>query len=110
MAEKMGLNEGTRSYISHAPIEGLQAMSLPSLNISEHLHGEFGYIQLFVQTRNQLDQEFPKLKAHLGMSGALWVSWPKKRQLGTDLTLPVVIELGYSHGLVESRVVSIDST
>jgi len=40
----------------------------------------------------------------------LWVSWPKARKLGTDLSLPTVIKLGYSNGLVESTCLSVDDT
>ena len=40
----------------------------------------------------------------------LWVSWPKNKKLGTDLTLTKVIELGYDHGLVESKTISVDQT
>ena len=40
----------------------------------------------------------------------LWVSWPKGKQLGTDLALPHVIRIGYSHGLVESSCLSVDAT
>jgi hypothetical protein len=40
----------------------------------------------------------------------LWISWPKNRQLGTDLTLPTVIQIGYGHGLVESKCLSVNST
>jgi len=36
------------------------------------------------------------------------VSWPKGRRLGTDLSLAKVIEIGYSHGLVESTSLRID--
>ncbi len=38
------------------------------------------------------------------------MSWPKGRKLGTDLTLPHVIRIGYSHGLVESTTLSVDGT
>lgn len=40
----------------------------------------------------------------------LWVSWPKNMKLGTDLTLPKVIEIGYGYGLVESKCLSVDAT
>src|SRR3712207_8705935 len=39
-----------------------------------------------------------------------WVSWPKNKKLGTDLALPKVIEIGYNHGLVESKTLSVDAT
>jgi hypothetical protein len=40
----------------------------------------------------------------------LWVSWPKNKKLGTDLALPKVIEIGYNHGFVESKTLSVDAT
>lgn len=108
VAEKMGIRANTRSYFANAPVDVLEYMDLPSLDISQALQGEFGYLHVFMKTMHELDYQFPKLKAHLSAQGTLWVSWPKNRQLGTDLTLPVVIKLGYSHGLIESTVLSID--
>ena len=40
----------------------------------------------------------------------VWVSWPKRRQLDTDRTLQRVIRIGYDHGLVESKTISVDTT
>ncbi len=57
-----------------------------------------------------MDEVFPQLKAHLGATGMLWVSWPKGGKLGTDLSLPHVIRIGYSHGLVESTTLNVDGT
>ena len=57
-----------------------------------------------------MNELFPRLKSHLKPSGMLWVSWPKGKQLGTDLSLPSVIRIGYSHGLVESTCLSVDAT
>lgn len=108
VAEKMGVREGTRSYFANAPATAIAAMDLPKLNIRDTLLGEFGYLHLFVVTQAQMDNEFPMLKRHLEDRGMLWLSWPKARQLGTDLTLPVVIRIGYSHGLVESTTLRID--
>ena len=55
-----------------------------------------------------MERTFPKLKRHLQKGGMLWVSWPKGRAMGTDLTLPEVIRIGYDHGLVESTALRID--
>lgn len=57
-----------------------------------------------------MDEVFPRLKSHLKPTRMLWVSWPKGKQLGTDLSLPSVIRIGYSHGLVESTCLSVDAT
>ncbi len=91
-------------------MSALNAIALPSLDVSARLHGDFGYIHIFALTQAALDDKFPKLKAHLCATGMLWVSWPKGKILATDLTLPTIIKIGYSHGLVESTALSVDST
>jgi len=110
VAQKMGIKEGTRSFFANAPESALKAIELPSLEVSGTLRGTFGYIHLFEVSQAVMDEAFPKLKTHLRAGGMLWVSWPKGRQLGTDLTLPDVIRIGYSHGLVESTTLSLDET
>lgn len=107
VSEKMGVKAGSRAYLLNAPPGSID---LPALALSAALDGEFAYIHLFVRTRAEMDGTFPRLKAHLAPGGMLWVSWPKGRKLGSDLTLPKVIEIGYNHGLVESTCLSIDAT
>jgi hypothetical protein len=110
VAEKMGIEGGARAYFVGAPDSALRAIELPDLDVARALRGTFDYIHLFSITRAEMDETFPKLKAHLGASGMLWLSWPKARKLGTDLSLPVVIEIGYRHGLVESTCLRVDET
>ena len=110
VSKKMGIKEGTRAILVNAPEAAQGAIDPPSLDIASELAGEFDYIHLFARTRAELDDVFPKLKAHLKPTGMLWVSWPKNKKLGTDLALPKVIEIGYNHGLVESQTLSVDAT
>lgn len=110
VAQKMGIKSGIRAHIVAAPSSIGRAMELPPLAISTALDGQFEYLHLFTTTEADMDARFPVLKGHLASSGSLWVSWPKARKLGTDLTLPTVIRIGYSHGLVESTCLSVDDT
>ncbi|MEW6732248.1 MAG: hypothetical protein AB1489_13045 [Acidobacteriota bacterium] len=110
VAKKLGIKEGIRAIFINAPAEAIAAIDPPSLDIASELSGSFDYIHLFVKSLRELDNNFPKLKAHLKPTGTLWISWPKNRQLGTDLTLTKIINIGYSHGLVESKCVGIDLT
>lgn len=110
VSEKMGIKAGARAHFVNVPEPALQAMQLPHLDVIDTLDGDFDYIHLFAAGQAELDDRFPKLKSHLRGTGMLWVSWPKGRQLGTDLTLPHVIRIGYSHGLVESTTLSVDVT
>lgn len=110
VSQKMGVKEGMRAFFLHAPKSALEAINLPSLEVDAVLQGEFDYIHFFTKTRAEMDASFPKLKRHLNPTGMLWLSWPKGKKLGTDLALPAVISVGYSHGLVESTCLSVDVT
>lgn len=110
VAEKMGIKEDSRAIFVNAPVEAIEAINLPSLNIASRLTGYFDYIHLFVRSESELRKKFPKLKTHLKPEGKLWVSWAKNGQLETDLSLTKIIEIGYGFGLVESTSLSVDST
>ncbi len=110
IAKKLGIKEGARSILVNAPDGALDTIDPPDIDLAVGLSGEFDYIHLFVRTRAEFNQAFPRLKPHLKPAGALWVSWPKNGQLHTDLSLTTVIELGYDYGLVESKTISIDPT
>lgn len=110
VSKKLGIREGVRAFLVHAPAEAVDAIQLPPLKLATKLTGKFDYIHFFAKSQEEFNDIFPKLKTHLKPTGMLWVSWPKNRKLGTDLTLPKVINLGYKHGLVESKTISIDTT
>jgi hypothetical protein len=110
IARKLRLVEGQRAHLVDVPPDVWRAIEAPPLELVDDLAGEFDHLHLFCTSRAAMDTRFPKLRPHLRPSGSLWVSWPKARQLGTDLTLPTVIEIGYRHGLVESTCLSIDAT
>ena len=109
-SRKMGIKEGARAFLVNAPAEAVEAIDPSELDLATKLTGKFDYIHLFTKSHEDFNERFPRLKAHLKPTGMLWVSWPKNRKLGTDLTLTKVIELGYNHGLVESKTISIDAT
>lgn len=110
VAQKMGIRPGWRSHAIGAPDGVLDTLGLPPLDLAPTLEGMFDYIHLFVLTQAEMISTFPIAKAHLAPGGKLWLSWPKGRRLGSDLTLPTVIEIGYDAGLVESTCLRIDDT
>lgn len=109
VSEKMGIKPGSRAILINAPAEILQAIELPDLEFGTKLEGDFDYIHLFANSQAVLHEQLPKAKDCLKQTGALWVSWPKGNQKGTDLTLAKVIEKGYAKGLVESKCLSVDA-
>ena len=110
VSHKMGVKAGMRAFFVKAPQSALKAINLPGLELGPNLQGEFDYLHFFTTTLDELDAIFPKLKRHLKPRGMLWVSWPKGRQLNTDLVLDRVINIAYRHGLVESICLSVDAT
>jgi hypothetical protein len=65
---------------------------------------------VFSKTQDELHQHFVKLRKHLRPTGMLWVSWPKGKQMKSDLDIKSVIRIGYDNGLVESKAISLDET
>ena len=110
VAQKMGIKPGSRAHLVAAPSPAVLALQLPTLVISPELDGQFDYLHLFTTSQICVEDSFPILKGHLTAAGMLWVSWPKAKKLGTDLSLPTVIRIGYSHGMVESTCLSVDDT
>ncbi len=110
IAKKLGLKEGIRAFFVNAPTEAIEAIDPPPLDCATELTGDFDYIHFFAKSQEEFNESFPKLKAHLKTAGMLWVSWPKNRKLETDLSLPIIINLGYNFGLVESKTISINAT
>jgi hypothetical protein len=110
LLKKIGVKQGRRSIFIDAPPEAIEAIGLPDDDVAHKLAGSFDYIHFFVKGQGELNAAFRKLKSHLRKGGMLWVSWPKGGALGTDLTLKKIIEIGYSHGLVESKTISVTPT
>jgi hypothetical protein len=108
VAQKMGIKQNCMGIFIHAPAEAIVDIHLPEISVKRKLTGNFDYIHLFVKTQSEQKEIFPKLKEHLEIDGMLWVSWPKNNQLETDLSLPQVIKIGYSFGLVESTCLSVN--
>ena len=65
VSDKMGLKRGARAYFANAPESALNAIKLPTLVVKTTLHGKFDYIHFFTVTQTEIDELFPKLKAHL---------------------------------------------
>jgi hypothetical protein len=110
ISSKMGVKEGMKSIMIKAPADAVRSIRHRKLKMASALRGSFDYIHFFTITQKELDRRFPALKKHLKPSGMLWISWPKAKQQQTDLTLTKIIKIGYDHGLVESKTLSIDST
>jgi hypothetical protein len=110
LSSKLGLKEESRAYLVDVPREVAVELSASGARFSKSLTGSFTFIHAFFVSAVKLDTKFPQLMLHLAKGGALWISWPKAGQLESDLSLRKIIEIGYRHGLVESKTIGVDST
>ena len=110
VAQKMGIKEHALTYFVNAPQEVVEALQLPDVEVVKTSKGDLDYIHLFVKQQSEQEANFPALKKLLKLDGMLWVSWPKAGKLNTDLSLPKVIKIGYTFGLVESTCLSVNET
>lgn len=73
-------------------------------NITSDLMGRCEFVHYFTSDQTELQQMFPKLKAHVPQGGALWISWPKKAsQLFKGLNENMVRNIGLRGGLIEVK-------
>ena len=73
--------------------------------------GNLHYVHYFCVHRQALAAALPGLKTRLRPSGMLWVSWPKKSSgAASDVNENVVRHLALQQGLVDVKVVAMDST
>lgn len=108
VAEKIGARKGARVIFSGAPAAIVELIDSPHFDRRSRLTGKFHYIHLFVKTPAQFQQKFQQLKKYLDNPGMLWVSWQKSRTDATGLNIKRIIKMGYDHGLVESKTISIN--
>lgn len=106
VTQKLGIKPQSHGIVLGAPASLAETLGLPAG--STRLAGRFDYIHFFVRDAATLDGKFDDLKRHLGEGGMLWISWPKGGR-DTDLDLKRIIAIGYRHGLVESKTISLDA-
>ena len=116
LASKMGIKAGQRMAILQAP-PGYAATLGPlpeQVVLFDKLEEALAFIHFFTASRQELVEQFPRLKAALAPNGMLWISWPKRTaksaavKIPTDLDENRVREIGLDNGLVDIKVAAID--
>lgn len=114
LVDKLGLKPGMRAAILNAP-EGYAGTleRLPEgLVLKTECSEPCDFIQFFADSTALLEAEFPRLKAALASSGALWISWRKgtsNTAVDPSLNEHAVREIGLRNGLVDVKVIAIDA-
>ena len=80
LVKKLGIKPGFKVYFANPP-DNLQTLlgELPeNVTLLNKPKGPVDFIQLFTKSKDELQTQFPILKAGLAQNGLLWISWPKK--------------------------------
>lgn len=115
LPQKLGIRPGHRVLLHAAP-DGFDRLLEPladDVRIQPNLRspGPFDVVVGFVLSPRRLAVDLPKLKQRLGVSGGLWICWPKKTSgVPTELTESAVRDAGLASGLVDNKVCAIDET
>ena len=66
------------------------------------------FAMIFVKSRAEMTEQFPRFARRLAPAGMLWVSWPKKTSgVATDLNENDVRRIGLVAGLVDVKVCAV---
>jgi hypothetical protein len=110
LPQKLGIKEGARVALVGAP-EGFEAELDPlpdGVHVARRLGRDLDVILLFVTERDELERRFLDVARRLQPAGGLWVAWPKKSsKVPTDLTEPIVMEVGLARGMVDNKVCAV---
>jgi hypothetical protein len=112
LREKIAVPLDGTAVVLHAPAGYAEStLGLPrGATVKTRLPVEASWVQIFATTRGALESDLARAASALADSGALWVSWPKKTSgVETDITEHVVRELAFPLGLVDVKVVAVDS-
>ncbi|MFN8379308.1 MAG: DUF3052 domain-containing protein [Anaerolineae bacterium] len=111
LADKLGLRPGMEIAILNAPddIDSLLGAIRDTLTIHQALPSfRLEWLQVFAETAESLDEEFPRLVAALQPNGQLWISWRKGQKSLGSLNENLVRDSGLTNGVVDVKVVSVN--
>lgn len=108
---KIGITAAARVYVTAAPADlALDTLAPlpPGVKFLARPGRDLDVILAFMTRRAGLTRRFPVLERSVGVSGRLWIAWPKKAaRMDTDLDFENVQAMGLDAGLVDNKSASI---
>lgn len=111
LIKKLGIKAGYWVAFVHAPEHYMDLLGELPDDVMIHSLDDVPlyFIHAFYTEAEQLQAEFPQLKAALAKDGLVWISWYKKAaKMETDLTGDIVRQMGLDAGLVDVKVAAVD--
>jgi len=112
LAAKLGIKSGAHLLILNPPENYPATLGElpPDVKFARDLETPLDFIQYFTRTRADLQKALPALKSIMAVDGMIWICWPTAASNNpTDLDEEAVRETGLHYGLVDVKIVAIDS-
>ena len=113
LPEKLFIREDYDVVVLNAPRDYKARLTpLPrGVSVHDRLGPSHNLIQLFVKTKDELQEKLPPLIDHLKGDGWLWVSYPKgSSRVKTDINRDSIWEYAVTLGLKAVHQISLDET
>ena len=110
LARKLGIVEGSRICARDPPRDYRKWLSPlpPNVMFENQASATTDIVHIFSDRRAALESELVRVRAAIGESAAIWVSWPKRAsKVPTDITEDTVRALALPIGLVDVKVCAI---
>jgi hypothetical protein len=108
LLKKLRYKVNLRVYLLDAP-SGYEAhVRAAEVERVTKLAGKIDLVHAFLTRLGQVQRTVPKLARHLAPRGILWLSYPKARQLATDLNRDILAAAVEPMGLEPVAMVSLD--
>jgi hypothetical protein len=111
VAEKLQMKSGRKVLIINQPDEYSKVLGkLPAdVSVVSVSAKDIDVVQLFVESRKQLEKELPKLKSKVAEKGMIWVTYPKGTSSKKgDINRDSIAEYALTLGLEGVAIVSVD--
>ena len=113
LEKKLGLKDGYAIQVFNAPKKYAAFFRDFPSDISDMgqklVKEQIDFIHIFAKRPEGLESDFKIAKPNLKRNGILWISWPKKSSgILTELGKFSVMKFGLGHGLVDTKVATID--
>jgi hypothetical protein len=107
--KKLHYKPGMRVYLAGAPAGQVALMrAAPDVDFAAKLTGAFDFVHGFYSRAADLEKAVPRLGRALKPGALFWLSYPKARQLDTDLHRDVLAAVVRPLGFEAVSLVSID--
>jgi hypothetical protein len=109
LPQKLGIKEQFRVTLVDLPADVKAELKSALAGCHMAKGGPVDFAMIFVETTEELKQQFPRFAKQLAPAGMLWVSWPKKTSgLRSDLNENEVRRIGLEAGLVDVKVCAVN--